>query len=855
MSVHRHLAVTAALIVALVISAPLVRGEDRRPKLAPMKARALGPARLSTAPHDEPQGAMEHARLKRQTTPGGPAPEQAYRHARAHMQRMPSYSGRLGHELPGLDKVSGAALAARVSLRLLSTWQPLGPGNVGGRTRNLEIHPTEPDIMYAGGVSGGIWKTTNGGRAWQPKADFLANIAVNALVMDPEQPDTLYAGTGEGYFREEERGTWLPLRGAGVFRTDDGGETWSHLEATAGEDFYWVNDLVISAEDHRRIYAATRTGVWRSSDGGETWRRILETTVRGGCLELVQRTDTAGDWIFASCGTFEQATVYRTRAAEAAEVEWEAVLSDPGMGRTSLAIAPSDQHVVYALAASNLGGPGGRYDQGLHAVFRSDSAGDPGTWTAQVRNTDSSKLDTLLLTNPVAAYMQECGWESENRWITMGWYCNVIAVDPVDPDIVWAAGVDLFRSNDAGRSWGLASYWWWSELPSFAHADQHAIVFHPGYDGALNRTMYAANDGGLFRTDDARAQLATGTEGVCDPGRSSVAFTRLNHGLGITQFYHGAPYADGHRYIGGTQDNGTIMGDDLWGSEAWRYVAGGDGGYVEVDPQDERVIYAESQRFGFLRSTDGGGSFSDAVEGISERGFLFITPFVMDPNQSQRLRTGGHRLCRTDDGAHSWTLACVRLDGVGQVSSLAVAPGNSQRVLAGTSNGHIYRNDSALSAGSATLWSRVRPREGYVSWLAFDPSSTDVVYATYAGFGGEHVWRSTDGGRSWQSLDGIGDRSVPDIPVHCIVVDPSSPNRLFLGTDLGVLTSADGGASWAVENTGFANAVTESLALTEDEDGDPILFAFTHGRGAWRVELAPGPPAPRAPRGRVTNEP
>jgi hypothetical protein len=172
-------------------------------------------------------------------------------------------------------------------------------------------------------------------------------------------------------------------------------------------------------------------------------------------------------------------------------------------------------------------------------------------------------------------------------------------------------------------------------------------------------------------------------------------------------------------------------------------------------------------------------------------------------------------------------------------------------VLVGTSEGSIHRNDRALEAGASTGWPAVRPRDGFVSWIAYDPISPEVVYASYAGFGGPHLWRSGDGGSSWQPMDGSGDSALPDIPVHSVVVDPTDPQRLYLGTDLGVFTSQDGGEHWAVENTGFATAVTEALALGSDAAGTPWLFAFTHGRGAFKVALGPELAAPRAPRGRL----
>jgi len=745
---------------------------------------------------------------------------------------------------------TGAETTAKfVAPPALGQWEPLGPGNIGGRTRTLVIHPTQPDIMYAGGVSGGVWKTTDAGQTWTPLADRIANIAVNSMAIHPENPEVLYVGTGEGYFREIVRGTWLPLRGAGVFKTEDGGSTWSRLPSTDSPAFHWVNDLIISPKDPERIYAATRTGVQISENGGTSWSQSLDPDVNGGCLDLVLRTDLSVDWLFASCGTFEQSTVYRRRMA--ANEEWEAVLSEPGMGRTSLAIAPSDQRVIYALSASNVPGPNGRFEQALHAVYRSTGGGAPGTWRERVTNEDPSKVNTLILTNPIGSSYVRCEWGDQDSWVPMGWYCNTIAVDPIDPDVVWAGGVDLFRSDDGGSNWGLASYWW-ARNRKWVHADQHAVVFHPDYDGVNVRTMFSATDGGIFLTDNPNEAIGQDEAAICDPLRSGVMFQNLNNGFGITQFYHGAPYPGGEGYLAGTQDNGTLLGFDDWGYDGWLHINGGDGGYVAINPQNPNILYVESQWFGFRKSIDGGQSFVDRVDGISEhyQDFLFITPFVMDPNNSSRLWTGGRRLWRTDNGASNWTAASSINLGSGQVSALAVAPGNSDFVVVGTTDGFVYRNDQALQAGTATTWQWSRPRYGFVSSLAFDPSTPGVVYATFAGFGGPHVWRSGDGGVTWESIDGTGTTAIPDIPVHSIVVDPANPGRLFLGTDLGVMTSNNGGRTWAVENTGFANAVTEWLALGSDDQGDPLLFAFTHGRGAWRVALNPASPNPRRPSGR-----
>jgi uncharacterized protein (TIGR03437 family) len=790
------------------------------------------------ARYDQPAEAVEYYRLKRLPEGESELPVERYLEAQEQMRQMPQYSTAQERFLP-----SRAEMRNDLEQLALGTWAPLGPGNIGGRTRALLVHPTNPSIMYAAGVADGVWKTTNGGTLWAPIADLIANIAVNSLAMDPKDPNVIYAGTGEGYFN------FGFVRGAGIFKTTDGGVSWTRLVSTGTANFYFVNDIVISPTSSQRVYAATRTGVWRSLDGGASWTQVLDpagssgTTVTGGCLDLAIKTDQTTDYIFAACGTLTQATIYRNTDAGGSGT-WTAVHTESGMGRTSLAIASSNQNVIYAASASI---SSGNYQDGLHAVFRSTNSGDAGTWTAQVRNTNATKLNTMLFTNPWGAFYGDCGFtpSGSNIFANQGWFDNVIAVDPLDANRVWVGGIDLFRSDDAGQNWGLASYWWAdgsvaSRAPQYAHADQHAIVFHPQYNGTTNKVMFVGNDGGIFRTDDARATVATGSTAACSPSNGGVTWTALNNNYGVTQFYHGAPYPNGTTYFGGTQDNGTVRGTDASGINQWSEILGGDGGYVAVDPTNTNILYAENTRLSHKKSTDGGATFFSVTSGIYEnsRNFLFIAPFIMDPSDPQRLWTGGAYLWRTTNGAVNWTQASALTAGDGLVSAIAVAPTDANFVLAGMTQGEILRTNIGLTTDYNTSWSFARPRSGFVSWLNFDPTNKNIAYATYSSFNSSstdrHIYKSTDAGATWTGIDGSGTTGIPDIPVHCLVVDPANTSRLYAGTDLGVFVSTDGGATWAVENTGFANVVTESLALNVVQ-GATSLFAFTHGRGAWRV--------------------
>ncbi len=838
----RSVALLAASLLLLGLGDPAAQRRGRAGTESPTATPGLE--------SDRPDLAAAYARMKRQGPGPGFDTMAAYARAAEQLHVLPRYSSRLGTLVSHNEPRDGAHIAAA-----LGTWESLGPGNFGGRTRTLVIDPVHPETLYTAGVSGGVWKSTDAGANWDPISDDMANINVNALVMHPSDRRVLYAGTGEGYFFEEVRGTELPLRGGGIFTTTDSGRTWTRMPGTDRPDFQWVNDLAVSRHNDDRLYAATRTGIWRTDNGGLTWSQLLDPELKGGCLDLAARTDTTTDVLLAACGTLDQARVYRTTDGASSHA-WQEVLSQPGMGRTTLAIAPSDQDVVYALAASNDPGPQGRFEQGLLAVYRSTAGGASGTWETRLSNTDPDKLATLLLTNPISASRVECSLSGEDTWVNLGWYASTIAVDPTDPNRVWAGGVDLFRSDDGGQTWGVASYWWEQPTsPGWVHADQHGLFFDPRYDGATQRWLYAVGDGGVFRTADALAPVAMGAGALCSADRSGVTWEALNRGLAITQFSHGTTFPSGDAYIGGTQGSGTVRGRDQDGVNGWQEILGTDGGYVAVDPSDPRRVYAETPYFGLERSTNGGVTFGYATTGILDppSTFLFVTPFVLDPNQPRRLWTGGRRIWRTDNGADTWVRASTSLTGQGQISALAVSNQTSDLVLAGTTDGRILRSDHATATTSSTAWGAVRPRDGFVSWLALDPTLPSRAYATYAGFGGPHLWRSEDAGLTWTALDESG--QFPDMPVHCIIVDPDEPRRLYLGTDLGVLVSLDGGRSWASENTGFAQVVTESLDLWRTPQGQLVLYAFTHGRGAWRVPLQPAGgrpgPAPRQPSGRL----
>lgn len=789
---------------------------------------------------DKPREAAEFFKKKRLPVGEKELPVEEYFQAQEQMRQMPQFSTSLNRLLTPAESNSLRQNAEGLTPQVgAATWTSLGPGNIGGRTRAILINPQDTNVMYAAGVSGGVWKSTNAGGAWTPISDLIANLVVSTMVFEPGNPNVIYVGTGEGVYGAEND-TQFDFRGAGIFKTTDAGATWTRLQATTTTDFYYVNKLAVSTVDKNRLYAATQTGVMRSTDGGASWTKVLDPigprggTVNAGCLDLALRTDKPTDVVFAACGNSEQATVYRNGDASAAGI-WEPVLTETGMGRTSLSIAPSNQEIIYALATSI---ERNQFSNSLYAVFRSNTGGVSGSWNAQVRNTSANKINRSILSIPPLAVATDCGYDFDDGYVGQGFYDLVIAVDPVDSNRVWVGGIDVARSDDGGVNWGFAGPAYlnnYYELGAI-HPDQHTIVFDPKYDGAANQIMYLGNDGGLFRTNNARAAVATTPVSVCNYAQVAIKWTNLNNNYGVTQFYNGAVMPDGKSYFGGTQDNGTLLGTDGTGVNAWKMINGGDGGYAAVDQFNPNILFASYTGFSFRKSTDGGNSFGSATLGLSDDG-QFITPFAMDPSDSQRLWTGGAYLWRTTSSAAIWERASAITAGNDLVSAIAIAPADSNRMLVGMADGYILRNSDALTSNSGITWPAVQVRAGYVSSVAFDPTNKDIAYATYSTFGGAHVYRSTDGGQTWSAIDRAGSQNgVPNVPVHTIAIDPSNTARLYIGTDVGVFTTNDGGANWAVETTGFPNVITESLQINIT-GGVTSVYAFTHGRGVWRATI------------------
>jgi len=679
-------------------------------------------------------------------------------------------------------------------------WTWLGPGNVGGRIRSIVIHPDEPNRMWVGSVSGGLWFSENAGGRWDPVDDFLPNLAITCMVMDPRKSKVMYAGTGEGVFFLVNDGSsnTAAMRGAGIFRSTDGGKTWAQLESTAGPEWHAVARIAISPRKRKTILAANSTGIYRSTDGGSSWTRTFDQRTLD-----VDFHPTDGN--LAVAGRADNVAMYSTDGG----VTWTNATGITGGTRVELAYAPTNPDWVYACVS------------GTNQTLR--------VW----RSTDGGRTYSLRT--------------SGNGFSTLAIYDNALWVDPTNAELIVIGGLDLHRSTNGGVSFTTISQW--NQAPRSAHADQHVIVQHPDFDGVNNTTVYFGNDGGIYRADNV--YTVQGTNG----------WQELNNNLGITQFYGAAANADSGVVIAGAQDNGTQLftGD----TEAWRAVIGGDGTYCAADPTDPNYLYGSTQRLNILRSTNGGNSFSGITGGpnpLADRGGLdtnFIPVWGLDPNNENVMYATAARLWRTTNVKNAqpnWFAIKPALNDCpirpgpppGQdhyldnnpcnISTFAVADGDSNVIWVGHNRGDLYVTRNALEQNP--VWTRVDTNEPrlpkrWVASIAIDPYHHDRVYVAYMGYEEDNVWRTEDGGQSWQLIVGEGESRLPAAPVTSILIYPTAPGHLYVGTDVGVFASVDDGASWSTSNDGPSSVGVDQLLWK----GGCGLLAVTHGRGVFEADI------------------
>jgi photosystem II stability/assembly factor-like uncharacterized protein len=725
----------------------------------------------------------------------------------------------------GAPTATGAAVAARAALDGSTfkdlAWRSIGPANMGGRVSDLAAVEKRPATFYVALGTGGIFKTTNMGTTWSAVFEKEAVASVGAVAVWQKNPNVVWAGTGEANSRNSS--SW----GHGIYRSTDAGGTWEQrgLAATAS-----IARVVTHPADSQTVYVAAlgrlwgenpERGVFVTHDGGRSWTRCLTVDARTGACDLVM--DPADPhvlyaalyarrrtpWSYSSGGT--TGGIFKTSDGGRTWKKLTAGLPSE-TGRIGLDVYRKDPRVVYAVVESGEGGQIGTFESGSRSggVFRSEDGG--------------------------------AHWSRLSPWAPRPFYFSQIRVQPDDDRRVYLLGVDLWISDDGGRTFRAGG-------GKNLHPDFHAMWIDP----ANGDHVMAGTDGGLFLSHDRAAN-----------------WDFVNN-LAIGEFYNLAvDLREPYRIYGGLQDNQTWGGPsqtrfdpESWLDEPkhdgitnadWYCLGGGDGFHVAVDPTNPDLVYYESQGGSIQRVHLVTGKERvlrpAAREGTPAYRFNWNTPFALSPHDPSVLWMGGNHLFRLYDHGDQWEEASPDLTtqdprkmataGSGAethctIVTLAESPLVRGLVWVGTDDGKVWVTQDAghhwsdltanLRGVPAGLYmSRIEPsrHDPGTAYLAIDGHRSDLTRP--------FVLMTRDFGRSWTSI--VGDLPA-DGPVKVVRESPGNAELLFAGTEFGIFMSLNHGTHWIKAGEGLPTVAVDDILIHPRERD---LIAGTHGRSIYVLD-------------------
>jgi photosystem II stability/assembly factor-like uncharacterized protein len=381
------------------------------------------------------------------------------------------------------------------------------------------------------------------------------------------------------------------------------------------------------------------------------------------------------------------------------------------------------------------------------------------------------------------------------------WYDLYCRVNPVDPNIVFVGTIDVWRTTDGTTFTNITNGY----QGGYVHVDQHYLFFHPNDAN----TLMVCIDGGIWRSTN-----------------SGNTFTNLNQNLTLTQFYRiaASPFTPS-RILGGTQDNGT---QQTYSTLKWAAAYGGDGGEVCFNPFDANYILGETQNGGLFRTTNGGSSWNQATSGInSGENVTWVAPIIADPVVSGTFYVARQRVYKSTNNGGLWTAISANVNGSSAVREMAISKSNPM-VMYATSGANVFLSTD----GGSTFTNKTSglPNKTITS-VYVHPNDENIALLTFSGFGTHKVYKTTNMGSSWSSING----NLPDSPVNDLVVyteDLTNPNTYFVATDVGVFLTQDNGGHWAELPNNLPNTVILHLDYSPSNQ---MLRAGTHGRGVYEA--------------------
>jgi photosystem II stability/assembly factor-like uncharacterized protein len=687
-------------------------------------------------------------------------------------------------------------------------WRLIGPFR-GGRVLAVTGVVSQPNTYYMGAVAGGVWKTTDGGITWDPLFDKQSVSSIGAIAVSDSDPNVVYAGTGEACIRGNIS------FGDGVYRSNDGGKTWTNIGL---KDSRHIGAVIVHPTNPDTVFVAalghaygpnTERGIFRTRDGGKTWEKVLYLDDRTGGIDVVfdphnphvlfaamwegYRTP----WTLNSGGAKDGLFRSNDDGTTWKRVEGHGMPEGP-LGRIGVSVSGEDSNVVYALIEAKKGG-----------LYRSDDGGE--NW----------------------ALINE-----DHRFRQRAWYFTHVWADPKDAYKVYIANTGLFRSTDGGKTF---------DRINAPHGDHHGLWIDPNNP---NR-MINANDGGATISVDGGRNWST------------------QNNQPTAQFYHIVADNDFPYHIYGTQQDNSSVGIATASDNGyidrpdWDAVGGGESGYVAVDPRDSNIVYAGSY-FGDITRYDKRTHQAQNIQqwpldpdgynaAAQKYRYTWTMPIVFSPHDPNELYHSAQFLFRSTDGGHSWQTISPDLtrndkskqqDSGGPITrdqasiefydlifTVAESPKQKGVIWAGTDDGLIQ-----LTRDDGKSWSNVTPK-GFPEWAMIsliEPSPFDAGTA-YAAIDAHkldnfkpYIFKTADFGKTWTMLTtGLPDGSY----VHAVREDPKRKGMLYAGTETGIWVSFDDGAHWQSLQLNLPTTPIHDLIIHDDD-----LLVATHGRSFWSLD-------------------
>lgn len=714
-------------------------------------------------------------------------------------------------------------------------WQQRGPFNIGGRTRALAIDVSNESVLLAGGVSGGMWRSEDGGSSWTKTNDNTGVQSVTCLAQDTRsgKTNTWYYGTGELRGNTAAGGGGALYRGNGIFKSTDGGKSWAVLASTTNTtpqvydnhfEYVWNIALDTSNPNNDEIYAATFGTIARSTDGGNSWTKTLGYDTNYVARYTNVAVSPTGV-VFATLSQIDNSSdpnatsgFYRSTDG----INWVNI-TPPALptthSRTVLAISPTNENIVYFLTNTQTGA----YNLWRYTYLSGDGTGLGGKWTNLSENVP-------LLGKKEGSYNSQSSFNME------------ISFKPDDANVMFIGGTNLYRSNDGFTTnnvdWigGYDPKGGFGFYPSH-HPDVHKVVFYP----SNSRKMLSATDGGVFLTNDNL--------------RADVVWQSLNKGYLTTQFYSVAIAPKEERIVGGMQDNGSINTQSTNANANWETLLGGDGSYCAIGAQSVYVSAQRGQIYRLSYSNQGEYKGFARVDPLNGSGYSFINPFIISPyNQFEMYLPSAdslwynHNIAEIELGSNdkpsiNWQVIDRLPNSDDHITALSLADRNT--LYYGTAQGKLYRMDDAGNNNR----SRVEvtgsnfPVGGYINCIAANPLNADEIIVVFSNYNVQSLYRSTNAGKSWETIGGNLEQN-PDgtgngPSVRWVSILPLANNEIsyLVGTSVGLFTSntLNGDATtWAQEGkTTIGNAV---VSMIQSRLTDGFVAVATHGRGVFSTK-------------------